>query len=1065
MADLENMLLEAAGRTNASERSRRQSPPSRNRRKYSYSDDGSDSKDDDSDDGRGYSTRKPSGSQVPLKKRLDPTERDDDRSSREEGDEEDGYNDRDSDDDSVGSDLYKDEDDRKKLAQMSELQREMILAERATTRSDREMHEKLAKKRKVSPPHTNSRAVRSSTRFAERVTAKDDALNEIRAKRMRQQDPEAHQKLKDVSRDGSKVRGYSPVKRRPFAAAIIGSPTRSASQSDEEESTGDGGLGDSEDEKASAESKWPTYEEIKDISIRRSKLAKWLMEPFFDDLMVGCFVRVGVGKSKTGPVYRLCSVRGVDASDPDRLYKLDNKTTYKYLNVVWGNESKSARWQMAMMSDSPPSRDEYDQWVREVERHGGRMPSKQEVLEKKEAIQKTNSFVYSAETVKQMLQDKKSATWRPLNIAAEKDRLRKQMDVAREKNDEQEVERIKSKLQELEAARLSQEMDEKAKRLAEMNRKNRVENFKNASGSRPVNSDLKAGIDGKATASKLGAFGDIYVGRKLSSIKVTYTGHEHVDPTTNYHRLHVAEIGGGNGSKVVVFCHGFPETWYSWRHQMIAVAKAGFRAIALDYRGYGLSDAPPVPEETSFSDLVNDLFALLVSLGISKVFLVAKDFGIRVACFFYLLHREKVEGIVTLGAPCMPLKSSEWQKYLPEGFYISRWQEPGRAEADFGRLERKAVFQNIYILFSRNEIPIAGENKEIMDLVDSSSSVPSWLTKEDLDAYGTHYEKSGFQTALQVPYRSLREEFNISEVRIDVPALLIVGEKDYGLKFPGLDNFIRNEDAKEFTPKLETVYIAEGTHFVQEQFPHQMVTERLHLITEVMDFLTLHLSSPRLPSPPFVDDLFALLVSLNIPKVFLVAKDFGVRVAYLFSLLHPEKVGRNCYIWRTVHASEVPSVAEVPPEGFFISRWQEPGRGEADFGRPETQAVFQNIYIMFSRNEIPIAAENQEIMDLVDASSPLPSWLSQKDLEVYGAHYDKSGFKTALQVPYRSPHEEVNISEVKFPGMNHFIRNEDAKDFAPKLETVYLAEGTHFVQEQFPDQVNELLLNFLKNHS
>ena len=149
-----------------------------------------------------------------------------------------------------------------------------------------------------------------------------------------------------------------------------------------------------------------------------------------------------------------------------------------------------------MVSDSPPIKEEFDQWVREVERSGGRMPSKQDVLEKREGIQKTNTFVYSAATVKQMLQEKKSATRRPLNVAAEKDRLRREMEVARSKNDEAEVERIKARLQELEASRQVQGKDAKALRLAEMNKRNRVENFKNASELKPVNTSLKAGEAG-----------------------------------------------------------------------------------------------------------------------------------------------------------------------------------------------------------------------------------------------------------------------------------------------------------------------------------------------------------------------------------------------------------------------------------------------------------------------------------------------------------------------------------------------------------------------------------------
>ncbi|GFQ05422.1 RNA polymerase-associated protein rtf1 homolog, partial [Phtheirospermum japonicum] len=416
MADLEKLLLEAAGRTTTPSRNRHSSPPSRRRRKGSYSDDGSDSKNDDSDGDRAYSNRKPSGSQVPLKKRLDPTDRDDDRSSQE-GDEDD-YRERDSDNDSVGSDLYKDENDREKLSKLTELEREMILEARATKRSDRDLTEKL-KKRKgpdrkgSSPPKAHTRSMRSASR-PERAGALDELVKRRR----------------DAARGGSGGR-YSPVKRRSFTAATtLSSPSRSESGSHSDDGdSGDGGMVDSDDDKVS-ESKVPTFEDIKEITIRRSKLAKWFMEPFFDELIVGCFVRVGIGKSRTGPIYRLCVVRNVDATDPDRQYKLDNKTTYKYLNVVWGNESSAARWQMAMISDSPPQREEFDQWVREVERSGGHMLTRREVLEKKEAIQKTNTFVYSAATVKQMLQEKKSATWRPLNVAAEKDRLRRALEVA-----------------------------------------------------------------------------------------------------------------------------------------------------------------------------------------------------------------------------------------------------------------------------------------------------------------------------------------------------------------------------------------------------------------------------------------------------------------------------------------------------------------------------------------------------------------------------------------------------------------------------------------------------------
>lgn len=497
MADLENLLLEAAGRTNSAGRNRHSASSSKRRREGSYS--GSDSRDDDSDDNRGYGSRKPSGSQVPLKKRLDPTERDDDQGSQEEGDydggasEHEGDSSNESDDDNHG--------------QMTELEREMMIFERDDKKVDKNLRDKFRSRReerstrstKETPPLPSSRSARLAARSADRAAAKDDALNELRAKRLKQQDPEAHRRLRDASRGGSGSRVLSPVKRKAFTPAGLSSSSQSESESrshsDDEGSTGDGGMADSDDDGAPGSGR-PTYDDIKEITIRRSKLAKWFMEPFFEELIVGCFVRVGIGRSKNGPIYRLCMVRNVDATEPDRSYKLENRTTCKYLNVTWGNESSAARWQMAMVSDSPPLEEEFKQWLREVERNGGRMPSKQDVLEKKDSIQKINTFVYSAATVKQMLQEKKSASSRPLNVAAEKDRLRRELEVAQSRHDDVDMERIKKRLQELEASRDSKVKDAKAIRLAEMNRKNRVENFKNASELKRVNTSLKAGEAG-----------------------------------------------------------------------------------------------------------------------------------------------------------------------------------------------------------------------------------------------------------------------------------------------------------------------------------------------------------------------------------------------------------------------------------------------------------------------------------------------------------------------------------------------------------------------------------------
>ncbi|PRQ42432.1 putative RNA polymerase-associated protein Rtf1 [Rosa chinensis] len=498
MADLENLLLEAAGRTSAAVKNRHQLPHSRKRHGGSFSDDESDSGDEDSDGGRSYASKKPS--QVPLKKRFDPAERGSDEEHVDDSD----HESENSDESDIGPDLYKDDADRRRLSELTELEREMILTNRAEKKDGKKFMEKLRSKRdkersiqskKETSSVPLSRGLRSSARTAEKSAALDDALSQLREKRLKQQDLKARYNLRDSSKGSVGSQDISPIKRKSLVApSLIDSDQNENAeglQTEEVASAWDDDSLDSDEERLEP----PTYQDIKDITIPRSKLAKWCMEPFFEELIVGCFVRVGFGKSSSGPVYRLCMVQNVDATDFNRRYQLEGKMTHKYLNCVWGSENSASKWQMAMVSNSAPEEEEFNDWVREVKRSAGYMPSKQDVLEKRETLQKSNTFVYSATTVKQMLQEKKASA-RPVNIAVEKDRLRRQLEVAESKCDEEEVGRIKTRLLELEASRQSQEKDSKAIRLAEMNRKNRFENFKNASGLKPINTNLKAGEAG-----------------------------------------------------------------------------------------------------------------------------------------------------------------------------------------------------------------------------------------------------------------------------------------------------------------------------------------------------------------------------------------------------------------------------------------------------------------------------------------------------------------------------------------------------------------------------------------
>ncbi|TKW19672.1 hypothetical protein SEVIR_4G035800v4 [Setaria viridis] len=288
--------------------------------------------------------------------------------------------------------------------------------------------------------------------------------------------------------------------------------------------------------------------------------------------------------------------------------------------------------------------------------------------------------------------------------------------------------------------------------------------------------------------------------------------------------LHVAQLGKDKLG-TVVFLHGFPEIWYSWRHQMRAVAAAGYRAVAPDCRGYGLSDQPPEHEEASWDDLAADVLAILDALHVPKAFLVGSDFGAAPAYEFALRHPGRTRGVVSLGIPFSPGPISF--DTMPEGFYIKRWREPGRAEADFGRYDVRRVVRTIYVLFARAEIPVAKEGQEIMDLADLSTPLPEWFTEEDLDAYAELYEKSGFRYPLKMPYRAIHKIPNRMDAKFQVPVLMVMGEKDYCPKFPEFEAAMKSGMMEKFAPDLRITYIPEGSHFVQEQLPEQ-VNELLH---------------------------------------------------------------------------------------------------------------------------------------------------------------------------------------------------------------------------------------------
>ena len=153
---------------------------------------------------------------------------------------------------------------------------------------------------------------------------------------------------------------------------------------------------------------------------------------------------------------------------------------------------------------------------------------------------------------------------------------------------------------------------------------------------------------------------------------------EHRTVSVNGINMHIAQIGDPTKG-TILFLHGFPELWYSWRHQLLSLSSAGYRAVAPDLRGYGDTDAPPSAASYTAFHVVGDLVTLLDFLAVDQVFLVGHNWGALVAWNFSLLRPDRIKALVNLSVPYMPrnpkMKPVQGLRLaFGDDFYICRFQ-------------------------------------------------------------------------------------------------------------------------------------------------------------------------------------------------------------------------------------------------------------------------------------------------------------------------------------------------------------------------------------------------------
>ncbi|MBZ4017687.1 alpha/beta fold hydrolase [Streptomyces purpurogeneiscleroticus] len=231
-------------------------------------------------------------------------------------------------------------------------------------------------------------------------------------------------------------------------------------------------------------------------------------------------------------------------------------------------------------------------------------------------------------------------------------------------------------------------------------------------------------------------------------------------------RIHLVEQGTG---PLVLFVHGFPESWYSWRHQLPALAAAGFRAVAVDVRGYGRSSAPAAVDAYRMLDHVEDTAAVIEALGAGSAVVVGHDWGSSIAAHTALLRPDLVTAVGLLSVPYAPRGGPRPTEAFAalggdEEFYVGYFQEPGRAEAEI-EPDVRGWLAGFYAGLSADTMPRGGEGSlffvpEGGRLRDRfpAGVLPSWLTEADLDVYAGEFERTGLTGALN-RYRNVDRDW------------------------------------------------------------------------------------------------------------------------------------------------------------------------------------------------------------------------------------------------------------------------------------------------------------------
>jgi pimeloyl-ACP methyl ester carboxylesterase len=314
---------------------------------------------------------------------------------------------------------------------------------------------------------------------------------------------------------------------------------------------------------------------------------------------------------------------------------------------------------------------------------------------------------------------------------------------------------------------------------------------------------------------------------------------QHRQVAVNGIDVHIAEQGTG---PLVLFCHGWPELWYSWRHQLPAVAAAGFRAVAPDMRGFGRTEAPADPGNYTIMHTIGDVVELVKVLGERQAIIVGHDWGAPVAWSAAMMRPDLFRAVVGMSVPHRPRSAEAPLKTLRQAglgnYYWIYFQTPGVAEAEFERDVSTTLRKLLYGV--SGDVPIDRENPMLipeghgfLDRLAVPQKLPNWLQEADVETMVEEYRRTGFRGGLNW-YRNIDRNWELTApwqgATITQPALFIAGTRDPVIAGKRGQGAI--EHMSQAVPGVKKVLIEGAGHWIQQERPEPVNAALLEFLAD-----------------------------------------------------------------------------------------------------------------------------------------------------------------------------------------------------------------------------------------